>query len=127
MSKLRYILPALLLPAVVGSAIAIDGADADKAAPLACDIRISETPAGLEVEPLAIATAVLSGDYQFTVSKKSPGGTSVSSQSGDFETTAGAPTSLGLAVVDREGSLKAELTIHYPGGAVSCERLYPEA
>ena len=60
------------------------------------------------------------------MSKISKGGTAVSAQSGEFETYPGEPVVLGTAVFDRKGSLHAELTVRWSGGAVSCERRYPE-
>jgi hypothetical protein len=119
-------LPAVLLPAVVGSAIAVEGLAPGAPAPVACEIRVSESGGGIRLEPVATATTVLSGEYAFTVSKKSGGGTSVSAQSGDFEAGPGEPASLGVAVFDRDGTIDAELTVRWAGGAVSCERRYPD-
>ena len=134
MSAIRYLLPVLLVPAAVGAAVAVEGTGpaatitpltAPKAS-IACEIRISDTPLGWEVEPVALSASSFYGAYEFTVSKISKGGTAVSSQSGDFETDPGEPVVLGTAVFDRRGSLHAELTVRWSGGAVSCERRFPE-
>ena len=92
---------------------------------MTCEIRISDTAFGWEVEPVALSASSFEGEYEFTVSKVSKGGTAVSSQSGDFATVPGEPVVLGTAVFDRKGSIAAELTVRWSGGAVSCERRYP--
>jgi hypothetical protein len=94
---------------------------------MSCQIRISDTAGGWAVEPVALSGASLAGEYEFTVSKVSKSGTAVSSQSGDFETVPGEPVVLGTAVFDRKGTIAAELTVRWSGGAVSCERRYPGA
>ena len=127
MSRMRYLLPALLVPAAVGTAFAAGGASPSPPRPLSCEIRISDTASGWTVEPIALSASAFSGEYEFTVSKVSKGGTAVSSQSGDFETHPGEPVVLGTTVFDRKGSLRAELTVRWSGGAVSCERRYPGA
>jgi hypothetical protein len=131
MSKMRYLLPALLVPAAVGTALAAGGVSSPPPEPLSepmtCEIRISDTAFGWEVEPVALSASSFTGEYEFTVSKISKGGTAVSSQSGDFETVPGEPVVLGTAVFDRKGTLAAELTVRWSGGAVSCERRYPGA
>ena len=134
MSRLRYLFPALLVATVAGAAGAVE--KTGPAAPItplsapkaiiSCQIRISDTALGWEIEPIATSLTSLSGDYEFTVSKRSRDGTSVSSQSGDFETNPGEPAVLGTAIFDRKGSLRAELSIRWSGGVVSCERRYPE-
>ncbi len=135
MLRLRHLLPALLVPVAAGTAVAggrtagtSTGTTGGRApAPMSCEIRVSDTPLGWQVEPMALSSTPLAGDYQFTVAKVSKGGTSVSSQSGDFETLAGRPTVLGTAVFDRKGSIDAELTVRWSGGAVSCTRRFPGA
>jgi hypothetical protein len=127
MLRLRHLLPALLVPVAAGTAVA-GGLTAGKApVPMSCEIRVSDTPLGWQVEPVALASMPLAGDYQFTVAKVSKGGTAVSSQSGDFEALAGLPTVLSTAVFDRKGSIDAELTVRWSGGAVSCTRRFPGA
>ncbi len=126
MSPVRYLLPALLIPAAIGTAAAVEGVSPRATAPMTCEIRISDTPLGWEVEPVALSASSFYGEYEFTVSKKSKDGTSVSAQSGKFETYPGEPIVLGTAVFDRKGSLTAELTVRWSGGAVSCERSFPE-
>lgn len=133
MSRLRYLLPALLVPAAVGTAFAAGGASPSplqprpQSQPMSCEIRISDTAAGWAVEPVALSASSFTGEYEFTVSKVSKSGTAVSSQSGDFATVPGEPVVLGTAVFDRKGTIAAELTVRWSGGAVSCERRYPGA
>jgi hypothetical protein len=126
---MRYLLPALLVPAAVGTAFAAGGASQTLPLPqpMTCEIRISDTAFGWEVEPVALSASSVDGEYEFTVSKVSKSGTAVSSQSGAFETIPGEPTILGSAVFDRKGTIAAELTVRWSGGAVSCERRYPGA
>lgn len=125
MLRLRYLLPVLLVPAAVGAAT-VGGATAGKSpVPMSCEIRVSDTPLGWQVEPVALSPEAISGAYEFTVAKVSKGGTAVSSQSGDFVTAPGAPTVLGTAVFDRKGSISADLTVRWSGGAASCTRRYP--
>ena len=127
MFKMRYLLPALLVPAAVGTAVAAGGASPMAPQLMSCEIRISDTAFGWEVEPVALSAASFEGEYEFTVSKVSKGGTAVSSQSGDFATVPGEPVVLGSAVFDRKGTIAAELTVRWSGGEVSCERRYPGA
>jgi hypothetical protein len=125
MTRLRYLLPALLVPVAVGAAT-VGGATAGKSpVPMSCEIRVSDTPLGRQVEPVALSPVAMSGAYEFTVAKVSKGGTAVSSQSGDFVAAAGAPTVLGTSVFDRKGSISADLTVRWSGGAASCTRRYP--
>jgi hypothetical protein len=128
---MRYLLPALLVPAAVGTAFAAAGATQPalqpQSQPLSCEIRISDTAAGWAVEPVALSAMAFEGAYEFTVSKVSKSGTAVSSQSGDFATIPGEAVVLGTAVFDRKGTIAAELTVRWSGGAVSCERRYPGA
>ncbi|HET7717637.1 MAG TPA: curli-like amyloid fiber formation chaperone CsgH [Bauldia sp.] len=126
MSRLRYLLPVLLLSAAGCSAVADGESETLTSAPMTCEIRISDTALGWEVEPVALSASSFAGEYEFTVSKISKGGTAVSSQSGDFEAVAGEPTVLASAVFDRKGSLRAELTVRWSGGVVTCERRFPE-
>jgi hypothetical protein len=131
MSRMRYLLPALLVPAAVGTALAAGAASPSppqvKSQPMSCEIRISDTAFGWEVEPVALSGSSFAGEYEFTVSKVSKSGTAVSSQSGDFATVPGEAVVLGTAVFDRKGTIAAELTVRWSGGAVSCERRYPGA
>ncbi len=131
MSRMRYLLPALLVPAAVGTALAAGGASQATPQPLSeamsCEIRISDTAGGWAVEPVALSAAAVAGEYEFTVSKVSKSGTAVSSQSGDFAALPGEAVVLGTAVFDRKGTIAAELTVRWSGGAVSCERRYPGA
>lgn len=125
MLRLRYLLPVLLVPAAVGAAT-VGGATAGKSpVPMSCEIRVSDTPLGWQVEPVALSPLAMSGVYEFTVAKVSKGGTAVSSQSGDFEAEPGRPTVLSTAVFDRKGSISADLTVRWSGGAASCTRRYP--
>ncbi len=126
MFRMRYLLPALLVPAAVGTAFA-GGASPSPLKPMSCEIRIIDSASGWTVEPIALAASAFPGEYEFTVSKVSKSGTAVSSQSGDFATVPGEPVVLGTAVFDRKGSIAAELTVRWSGGAVSCERRYPGA
>ncbi len=134
MLRLRFLLPALMIPVAACSAVAGGSpaaapvqASGKASSPVGCEIRVSDTALGWQVEPVALTAAPLDGSYAFTVSKVSRGGTSVSSQSGDFTSVPGRPTSLGTAVFDRKGSIEAELTVRWSGGAVSCVRRYPGA
>ena len=129
MFRMRYLLPALLVPAAVGTAVAAGGASPapPQPQPMSCEIRISDTASGWAVEPVALSAASFAGEYEFTVSKVSKSGTAVSSQSGDFAAVPGEAVVLGTAVFDRKGTIAAELTVRWSGGAVSCERRYPGA
>jgi hypothetical protein len=127
MFRMRYLLPALLVPVALGTAVAGAGPSSSPSEPMTCEIRIIDRVTSWAVEPVALSGASLAGEYEFTVSKVSKSGTAVSSQSGDFETVPGEPVVLGTAVFDRKGTIAAELTVRWSGGAVSCERRYPGA
>ena len=127
MFRMRYLLPALLVPAAVGTAVAGAATVPATPQPMACEIRIGDTPSGWQVEPVALSAAALAGAYEFSVSKISKSGTAVASQSGDFVSVPGAPVVRGSTVFDRKGTLSAKLTVRWSGGALSCERRYPGA
>jgi len=123
----RYLLPILILPAAACSAAAGDPMVAAAPMPTSCEIRVTDTPLGWQVEPLVRSATALSGVYDFRVAKVSRGGMAVSSQGGDFSAAPGKPTVLGTSVFDRTGSIEADLTVRWSGGAVSCERRFPGA
>ena len=134
MLRWRFLLPVLLLPVAACSAVAGGSpvpastpASTPAPQPVGCEIRVSDTALGWQVEPVAVSATPLKGSYDFTVSKVSRGGTSISTQSGDFASVPGKPTILGSAVFDRKGSIAAKLTVRWSGGAVSCVRRYPGA
>jgi len=54
-----------------------------------CEIRATPTASGVRLESVAMSKVPISGEYEFTVEKSGGGGTSSSSQSGDFELGSG--------------------------------------
>jgi hypothetical protein len=90
-----------------------------------CDIKITGVEGSVRVEPIAISRFALSGDYEFAVMKESAGGSSESTQAGEFKATSGQPEILSTATLDSEGSVTARLTLRWDGGHTSCEKSYP--
>jgi hypothetical protein len=126
MSKFRRTMTAFLAPVV--STLMLTSCSMAESGPLdrvACDIRITGGDDGVRIEPIAISSFALSGDYEFAVVKESSGGTSESTQAGEFKATAGQPEILSAATLDSEGSVTARLTLRWDGGHTWCEKSYP--
>ena len=92
-----------------------------------CEIRIIELPGGVQLEPIAVSTAALAGEYEFVVAKNGSGGSSVTEQGGEFTAEAGKPVVLSTASVEGGGSLQAKLTLSWNDGSASCEKNYVAA
>jgi len=115
------LLPFVLVP------MAASGAEGGptETGPVSCEIRVTEGPAGVLLEPVVVAASPLQGDYEFRVFKTSGAGTAAISQGGAFTAEAGEVTALGASAVDANGSAVARLTVRWLGGAVSCEKTFP--
>ena len=85
-----------------------------------CEIRTTKVPGGEQLEGVVLARKPAAGEYEFVVSKSGGGGTSNSSQSGDFELDARQESMVGEVTLGGGGSAKAHLTVRWSGGKASC-------
>lgn len=123
---LKLLLLALpLIPVALAHAPSPEGAAS--AEEVQCDIRATPMSGGVRLEGLVLSEQALSGTYAFEVRKQGAGGTSMSTQSGEFETSAEREVvgEVGLGL-ERGASYSAKLTISWPGGEVSCVQRYPD-
>jgi hypothetical protein len=96
--------------------------------PVHCEIRATPMPGGVQLEATVLSKHRLAGDYRLQVDKRGAGGTSSSTQSGDFQIAAGAEEVVGEVGLGLESgaSYRAELTIRWPGGETACVRSHPD-
>jgi hypothetical protein len=85
-----------------------------------CEIRTTKVSGGVRLEGVVFARKPATGEYEFVVSKSGGGGTSNSSQSGDFELGARQESVVGEVMLGGGGSSKAHLTVRWDGGRTSC-------
>lgn len=117
----------ILLPAIAGTLMAaaafVPGVMSKSDPSLfTCDIRMVSVNGGVEVEPTVTAKTDLTGEYELQVRSSGSGGTSNSTQSGEFTAKAGQPVVLSQAMVGSGGSVSARLTVHANGATSACER-----
>ena len=122
MLKLHYLLLALpLIPLAWSQASLSHVAGATQATPdVSCEIRSTKVGGGVQLEGVVVARKPTAGDYEFVVRKSGGGGTSNSSQSGDFELGARQESVVGDVMLGGGGSYDADLTIRWKGGKASC-------
>ena len=85
-----------------------------------CEIRTTKVPGGMRLEGVVHARKPATGEYEFVVSKSGGGGTSNSSQSGDFELDTRQESVVGEVTLGGGGSAKAHLSVRWDGGKASC-------
>ena len=121
MSKLPYLVPALVVAAAFAPALAGNQAKAEP--PVSCEIRITASDGGLQLEPIATSKSTLSGSYELSVTTRSAGGASTATQAGEFSLAPGKPAILGSVVLGGSGTVSADLTLTWVGGSVSCSEV----
>lgn len=92
---------------------------------MTCLIRTAATADGTELQAIALASHDASGEYEFLVRKSGGGGTSSTSQSGDFEVRGDGETVLSAATIGGPGSVTANLTVWSSAGEVVCTAEFP--
>lgn len=90
---------------------------------VSCKIEETRSQGGVVLEAVADSAEPVGGTYRFEVRKSGGGGTSNSSQSGDFTLSGGEPAVLSQIALGDGGRLAydAELTLTWKGGEVSCQ------
>jgi hypothetical protein len=92
-----------------------------------CEIRTAETSGGvLLLQAMALADAGAAGEYELEVRKSGGGGTSSTSQSGDFEVLGSGETLLSEVTIGGGGSLSAKLTLWSNAGEIVCTAEFPD-
>ena len=86
-----------------------------------CDLRVADRGGSVVLEGLAFAPAPLTGVYELAISQGGPAGHSNIRQSGEFEATPGAATSLGVVSLSGRG-YAATLVVHWDDGSPDCTR-----
>ena len=122
MFKPLYLLLVLsLIPLAWSQASLSHVAGATQTTPdVSCEIRSTKAAGGVQLEGVVSARKAASGEYEFVVRKSGGGGTSNSSQSGDFELGARQESVVGDVTLGGGGSYDADLTIRWKGGKASC-------
>ena len=127
MSRLACLIAAGMLPATLSWAVA--GAFTPKApqsstsTDVACEIRTTRAPGGIELEAVASAQRARSGSYSFDIEKSGSSGDSNIAQAGEFSLDRGAEQILGSArlALARSDSYSADLVLTDSSGEVLCE------
>ena len=101
------------------SAVALPAALAPAAE---CRIRVSDDPAGLNLEAIAEATTAVVGHYKLSVIKESTSGSSQNMESGDFHADSTHEQILATVMLDRSaiGHYRATLSLDWNDGNVTC-------
>lgn len=97
------------------------------AAPLTCEISLTETAGGQRISGLAHASRDTDGHYRLQISQSGPAGRSTIVQSGTFSLAAGETARLGETTLGGTGNRRdAELTIE-TGGPTDCRASHGQA
>ena len=120
MTNLFHLAALPLLLAIVTGTTMTTQASADSG----CEIRAEKVSGGVRLQAVAFSSTAAAGDYEFVVAKSGGGGTSNTSQSGDFESGAAAESVLSEVTLGGGGSYEARLTVTWADGA-SCTDRYP--
>lgn len=126
LSFLNLILPAAALSmSVFGLAAGSSAHSTDRSArnlPLDCEIAVSRDRNGHTYEGRVHAAKAVKGSYELNITKRGGGGSSVISQSGDFNVAAGKSETLGSASFGGSptSAVTAELTVYWNGTKLSC-------
>lgn len=120
-------LPALVLGlSVAGFAAAACGipptaASTASAAPLRCELILSEARGATTIQGRVSAERPVAGTYRLSISSSSSGGRAMINQSGDFEARPGAPAILGQTTLGGpSGQYRADLELTVPGQRLTC-------
>ena len=124
-------LPALVLGlSVAGFAAAACGipptaastaASTTSAAPLRCELILSEARGATTIQGRVSAERPVAGTYRLSISSSSSGGRAMINQSGDFEARPGAPAILGQTTLGGpSGQYRADLELTVPGQRLTC-------
>jgi hypothetical protein len=120
MSRIAFAALAII---ATGAACATTVGDTDMAdtQPIRCELNISESGNSVIIEAEARADRPMTGTYTLDIRGRSAGGSSMISQSGDFEISPGTPTQLGQATLGgRRANYSAELTVTSGGVRQTC-------
>ena len=120
MRKSLYLLALPLIPLAWAQSSPSHGTVAQASIDVNCEIRTTKVPGGVRLEGVVFARKPATGEYEFGVSMSGGGGTSNSSQSGDFELDARQESVVGEVMLGGGGSSKAHLTVRWDGGKASC-------
>lgn len=122
-------LPALVLgAAVIGLAAAACGIPASHAgkasagaAPVRCEISISDVRGATTIEGRVNADRPVSGTYHLAISSRSSGGQAMINQSGDFSATPATPATLGQTTLGgSRAQYAADLEVRVNGERLRC-------
>jgi hypothetical protein len=123
--SLRYLLPAFTVAlAFTAPVLSEENLPTKASAERGCEVRVDDVAGGKRLQAVAFATFPASGEYDLVVSKSGGGGTSNTSQGGEFEVGAGTEATLSEVTLGGGGSFTAELTVSWSGGT-SCRASYP--
>ena len=116
----HILLLAPLLAALAWSQASRSRVAAEVSPDVGCEIRSAKVAGGVRLEGVVYARKPASGEYEFVVRKSGGGGTSNSSQSGDFALDARQESVVGEVTLGGGGAYDADLTVRWAGGKASC-------
>ena len=121
-----YLLPAALF--LMATAVPVIGQKmtAQAAPERSCEVRATKVAGGIRLQAVAFSSSASSGEYELTVDKSGGGGSSNTSQGGDFEVGSGGESVLSEVTLSGGGSAVAELTVTWSGGG-TCKARYPDS
>ena len=116
----------VMLISLAGSAAAI-ALPADESTSHQCEIRTTETPAGLRVESVVRGEPGTSGSYEFVLSRSGSGGLSDVNQGGEYTIPESGEMTVSVSEFNhrRRDDFDAALTVSGPNGSTSCEESEP--
>lgn len=119
-----YLLPAALF--LMAAAVPVIGQKmtAEAAPERSCEVRATKVSGGVRLQAVAFSGNAGSGEYELTVDKSGGGGSSNTSQGGDFEVGSGGESVLSEVTLSGGGSAVARLTVSWSGGG-TCKARYP--
>jgi hypothetical protein len=119
-TSLGIVVPAL---AAVGlSAGASSGQSTKAIDQLKCQIDVSRTASGIELQAVVSTGRDTAGNYRLRIDKSGGGGNATIDQSGGFEANAGAPRVVSTVGLGADGRYTARLSVSADGRTLECTR-----
>jgi hypothetical protein len=119
-TSLGIVVPALA--ALVVSAGAGSSQSPKATDQLKCEIEVSQTASGVELQAVVSTGRDTTGSYRLRIAKTGGGGSASIDQSGGFEVSAGASRVVSTVSLGADGRYTARLSVAADGRTVECTR-----